>query len=37
MLHVSQMMQMNPSPRANHCYALARLEVWLRAMIKERA
>jgi hypothetical protein len=37
MLHVSQVMQMNPSRPANHRYALARLEVWLRAMIKERA
>jgi hypothetical protein len=37
MLHVSQMIPMNPSRPANHCYALARLEVWLRAMIKERA
>jgi hypothetical protein len=37
MLHATQVMLMNPSRPANHRYALARLEVWLRAMIKQRA
>jgi hypothetical protein len=36
MLHVAEVMQMNPSRAIGQRYALARLEVWLRALIRER-
>jgi hypothetical protein len=35
-LHAAQVMQLNTARSACKLYALARLEVWLRAMIKER-
>jgi hypothetical protein len=35
-LHTAQVMQMNTARPARELYALGRLEVWMRGMIKER-
>jgi hypothetical protein len=36
MLHTAQVMQLNTARPARELYALGRLEVWMRGMIKER-
>jgi hypothetical protein len=35
-LHTAQVMQPNTAQRARELYALGRLEVWMRGMIRER-
>jgi hypothetical protein len=35
-LHTAQVMQLNIAGPARELYALGRLEVWMRGMIKER-
>jgi hypothetical protein len=35
-LHTAQVMQLNTARPARELYALGRLEVWMRGMIKER-